>query len=268
MRALQAGKPTHRKCSPDHRSIPKTARFCQSVFGRILQPRPTRRSRELGSFCAIGPPDAGRAPPDWLCSALQTSHFKPQTSPRLASFRTTGSPDALSPLLPSFLPQKSRPPRATCQIHMVPASPNRVFGGASPEYQNTRIPHMPETVFWVFRARTPSPATNREFLRPPGVAGKLGLFVQPARAGPRRQARGPSAIRNAVTPGCDRGPKSRNWLCFARWLHCRLLLQTSNIKLHTSYTLPSTLAPCCTNRAQILCADNAPEWRNSSRPKE
>jgi hypothetical protein len=33
------------------------------------------------------------------------------------------------------------PPPAACQMHTVPASPNRVFRGTSPEYQNTRIPH-------------------------------------------------------------------------------------------------------------------------------
>ncbi len=62
-----------------------------------------------------------------------------------------------------------------CQLHMVPASPNRVFRGARPEYQNTRIPHMSKTVFWVFRAKTPSPATHWELPRPPDVAGhRLG----------------------------------------------------------------------------------------------
>jgi hypothetical protein len=27
---------------------------------------------------------------------------------------------------------------------------NRIFRGASPEYQNTRIPYIPKPVFWVF----------------------------------------------------------------------------------------------------------------------
>ncbi len=60
--------------------------------------------------------------------------------------RTTGpgAPPDVRRKIPSFLPRESRPPRATCQIHTVPAPQNRVFRGASPEYQNTRIPHEPK----------------------------------------------------------------------------------------------------------------------------
>ncbi len=50
-----------------------------------------RRPSELASFCTIDPPDAGPASPNWLCSALQTSHLRLQTPSQLGLFCTIGS---------------------------------------------------------------------------------------------------------------------------------------------------------------------------------
>ncbi len=80
---------------------------------------------------------------------------------------------------------------------------NRVFRGASPEYQNTRTPEYhtcPKRYSEFFAQKRHLPQRTGNSPVPPGVAGKLGLFVPPARAGrgdrPEALPNPQSAIRN------------------------------------------------------------------------
>jgi hypothetical protein len=62
-----------------------------------------------------------------------------------------------------FLGRKSRQPRATCHTHRHPGPKNRVFRGASPEYQNTRN-HMSQSGILDFSPKNAIPGDA------PGIA--------------------------------------------------------------------------------------------------
>jgi hypothetical protein len=103
-----------------------------------------------------------RLPPDELASFVQPatalgrllagwSPYYPRFCPK--------NPDRHVPRTPCQKTAFSGAPVQTtkCRIH-TRGPQNSIFQGASPEYQNTT--RKPETVFWIFRPKTPSPETD------------------------------------------------------------------------------------------------------------
>jgi hypothetical protein len=99
--------------------------------------------------------------------------------------------------IPSFLPQKSRPPRAkdalspknrvfgpkiqiaTCHVPntQTPRPQNRVFRGASPEYQNTRIPHEPKRYSVFFAPKRHLQRRTGDCLVPPALGREFEVYL-------------------------------------------------------------------------------------------
>ncbi len=105
---------------------PELGSFCTTVY-RL----PTTGYGLLGSFRTIGPRE--RRSPD---------RHSDRNWVRFA--HSPFVPVATSPRASLFLAQKSRPPRATCQVHAVPAPQTAFFGAPA---QNTRIPQYQNTTY-------------------------------------------------------------------------------------------------------------------------
>ncbi len=71
------------------------------------------------------------------------------------------------------------------------------------------------------------------------------------------------ALRRSTQPR-PLGHAVTNWLRFAQIINHKSPIT----RVRLGAECPSTLAPCCTNRAGILCVHEAPKARNSLRPKE
>ncbi len=119
------------------------------------------------------------------------------------------------------------------------------------------LPARPPGANWVRFAHFGSPAT-----RPPVGVTKLGLFRIPRPKESGLPGDGPRlGLFGAIPPGwrAEAGP---NWLCFARWVHGRLLLPASNFTLQTSpiYTPPPITCRVAGIVAEF-CAHVAPQNR-------
>ncbi len=245
-RSCLSGNPRPPLCLCGESSEPwKLGSFC-TIAARPtpLWPRPTRHRRELGSFCTIGlvgarPEGRGEregrpAPPSKLGSFCAFSARPTRRSRELASFC-------------AFRPARPRPTRQigfVLRISSAGAWPPGEIGFVLHNRQSCRKPvpqsaiRNPQSRNWVrfasfARRGLPIPAARAHswalvpnWVRfaqssrvprasphpaPPEIGFVLRILPS---AGPRRQPQGrrPTAtlysIRNIVTPGRDRGPKS------------------------------------------------------------